>query len=91
VKEKGSLTHFNPNSTSSSIQLEFKVRLYSYTIIHWCKSNVTFKDHEFKDNKDLNDQGKVEGTIIITAQLNLNLSWSLKLIMLRNPPPPRNF
>jgi hypothetical protein len=25
----------------------------------------------------LNDQGKDEGTIIVTAQLNLNMSWSL--------------
>jgi hypothetical protein len=32
---------------------------------------------EFKDNKALNDQGKDEGTIIVTAQLNLNMSWSL--------------
>ena len=37
--------------------------------------NVTFEDNEFKDNKALNDQGKDEGTIIVTAQLNL--SWSL--------------
>jgi hypothetical protein len=34
--------------------------------------NVTFKD-----NKALNDQGKDEGTIIVTAQLNLNMSLSL--------------
>ena len=39
--------------------------------------NVTFEDNEFKDNKALNDQGKDEGTIIVTAQLNLNMSWSL--------------
>ena len=39
--------------------------------------NVTFEDDEFKDNKALNDQGKDEGTIIVTAQLNLKLSWSL--------------
>jgi hypothetical protein len=39
--------------------------------------NVTFEDDEFKDNKALNDQGKDEGTIIVTAQLNLNMSWSL--------------
>jgi hypothetical protein len=39
--------------------------------------NVTFEDDEFKDNKASNDQGKEEGTIIVTAQLNLNLSWSL--------------
>ena len=38
---------------------------------------VTFEDNEFKDNKALNDQGKDEGTIIVTAQLNLNMSWSL--------------
>jgi hypothetical protein len=25
----------------------------------------------------LNDQGNDEGTIIVTAQLNLNMSWSL--------------
>jgi hypothetical protein len=34
-------------------------------------------DNEFKVNKALNDQGKDEGTIIVTAQLNLNMSWSL--------------
>jgi hypothetical protein len=39
--------------------------------------NVTFEDNEFKDNKALNDQCKDEGTIIVTAQLNLNMSWSL--------------
>jgi hypothetical protein len=41
--------------------------------------NVSFEDNEFKENKALNDQGKVkdEGTIIVTAQLNLNMSWSL--------------
>jgi hypothetical protein len=39
--------------------------------------NVTLEDNEFKDNKALNDQGKDEGTIIFTAQLNLNMSWSL--------------
>ena len=39
--------------------------------------NVTFEDNEFQDNKALNDQGKHEGTIIVTAQLNLNMSWSL--------------
>ena len=39
--------------------------------------NVTFEDNEFKDNKALNDQGKDEGTIIVTPQLNLNMSWSL--------------
>ena len=39
--------------------------------------NVTFEDNEFKDNKALNDQGKDEGTIIVTAQLNLIMSWSL--------------
>ena len=39
--------------------------------------NLTFEDNEFKDNKALNDQGKDEGTIIVTAQLNLNMSWSL--------------
>ena len=40
---------------------------------------VSFEDNEFKENKALNDQGKVkdEGTIIVTAQLNLNMSWSL--------------
>ena len=40
-------------------------------------SNVTLEDDEFKDNKALNDQGKDEGTFIVTAQLNLNMSWSL--------------
>ena len=35
------------------------------------------EDNEFKDNKALNDQGKDEGTIIVIAQLNLNMSWSL--------------
>jgi hypothetical protein len=42
--------------------------------------NVTFEDDEFKDNKALNQgkgKGKDEGTIIVTAQLNLNMSWSL--------------
>ena len=39
--------------------------------------NLTFEDNEFKDNKALNDQGKDEETIIVTAQLNLNMSWSL--------------
>jgi hypothetical protein len=39
--------------------------------------NVTSEDNEFKDNKALNDQGKDEGTIIVTAQLNCNMSWSL--------------
>jgi hypothetical protein len=39
--------------------------------------NVTFEDNEFKDNKAWNDQGKDEGTIIVKAQLNLNMSWSL--------------
>jgi hypothetical protein len=39
--------------------------------------NVTFEDNEFKDNKALNDQGNDEGTIIVTAQPNLNMSWSL--------------
>ena len=39
--------------------------------------NVTFKDNEFKNNKALNDQGKDEGTSIVTAQLNLIMSWSL--------------
>jgi hypothetical protein len=40
---------------------------------------VSFEDNEFKENKALNDQGKVkdEGTIIVTSQLNLNMSWSL--------------
>jgi hypothetical protein len=38
---------------------------------------VTFEDNEFKDNQALNDQGKDEGTIIVTALLNLNMSWSL--------------
>jgi hypothetical protein len=33
---------------------------------------VAFEDNEFKDNKSLNDQG-----IIVAAQLNLNMSWSL--------------
>jgi hypothetical protein len=36
-----------------------------------------FPNVKFKDNKVLNDQGKNEGTIIVTAQLNLNMSWSL--------------
>ena len=35
------------------------------------------EDDKFKDNKALNDQGKDEGTIIVTAQLNHNMSWSL--------------
>jgi hypothetical protein len=39
--------------------------------------NVTFEDNEFKDNNPLNDQGKDEGTIIVTAQLNINMSRSL--------------
>jgi hypothetical protein len=39
--------------------------------------NIAFEDNEFMDNKALNDQGKDEGTIIVTAQLNLNMSWSL--------------
>jgi hypothetical protein len=39
--------------------------------------NVTFEDDEFRDNKALNDQVKDEGTIIVTAQLYLNMSWSL--------------
>jgi hypothetical protein len=39
--------------------------------------NVTFADNEFKANKALNDQGKDKGTIIVTAQLNLNMSLSL--------------
>jgi hypothetical protein len=39
--------------------------------------NVTFEDNEFKDNKALNDQDKDKGTINITAQLNLKVSWSL--------------
>ena len=39
--------------------------------------NIAFEDNKFKDNKALNDQGKDEGTIIVTAQLNLNMSWSL--------------
>jgi hypothetical protein len=39
--------------------------------------NVTFEDNEFKENKALNDQGKDKGTNIVTAQLNLNMSWSL--------------
>ena len=34
-------------------------------------TNVTFEDNEFKDNKALNDQGKDKGTIIVTAQLEL--------------------
>jgi hypothetical protein len=37
--------------------------------------NVTFEDNE--DNKAFNDQSKEEGTIIVTAQVNLNISWSL--------------
>jgi hypothetical protein len=37
--------------------------------------NVTFEDNE--DNKALNDQGKDEGTLIVTAQFKLNMSWSL--------------
>ena len=39
--------------------------------------NVTFQDNEFNDNKALNDQGKDEGTIIVTAKLILNMSLSL--------------
>jgi radical SAM superfamily enzyme len=39
--------------------------------------NVTFTDNEFKDNKALDDQGKDKGTIFVTAQLNLDMSWSL--------------
>jgi hypothetical protein len=37
--------------------------------------NVSLEDNEFKENKALNDQGKVkdEGTIIVTAQLNINI------------------
>jgi hypothetical protein len=40
-------------------------------------SLITFEDNEFKNNKALNDQGKGKGTIIVTAQLNLNMSLSL--------------
>jgi hypothetical protein len=39
--------------------------------------SIAFEDNEFKSNKALNDQGKDEGTIIVIAQLNLNMSWSL--------------
>jgi hypothetical protein len=39
--------------------------------------NVPFEDNEFKDNKALKDQGKDERTIIVTAQLKLNMIWSL--------------
>jgi hypothetical protein len=39
--------------------------------------NITFEDNEFKDNKVLNDQGKDEGTIIVTAQPKLYMSLSL--------------
>ena len=39
--------------------------------------NIAFEDNKFKDNKALNDQGKDEVTIIVTAQLNLNMSLSL--------------
>jgi hypothetical protein len=46
--------------------------------------NVTFEDNDFKDNKALNDQGKDEGTIIVNAQLNLNMSWSLRLFDNKN-------
>ena len=38
---------------------------------------LSFEDNEIKDNKALTDQDKDEGTIIVTAQLNLNMSWSL--------------
>ena len=54
-----------------------------YYVVHTCRSTgpdfVSFEDNEFKENKALNDQGKVkdEGTIIVTSQLNLNMSWSL--------------
>jgi hypothetical protein len=34
--------------------------------------NVTFEDSEFKENKALNDQGKDEGTIIVTFVTSLN-------------------
>jgi hypothetical protein len=44
--------------------------------------NVTFEDNEFKENKALNDSGIDEGTIIVTAQFKLNMSWSLE----RRPP-----
>jgi hypothetical protein len=61
------------------------IKNQNYTIREKAKSidrfgfcqNVTFEDNEFKDNKALNDQGKDEGTIILTAQLNPNMSWSL--------------
>ena len=39
--------------------------------------NIANEDNKFKDNKALNDQGKDEGTIFVTAQLNLTMSWIL--------------
>jgi hypothetical protein len=54
-------------------------------------SIVTFEDNEFNDNKALNDQVKDEGTIIVTAQFNLNMSWSLTMVRNPPPPPPSNF
>jgi hypothetical protein len=59
-------------------KLHYQVKTKSIDGSGFCP-NVSFEDNEFKENKALNDQGKVkdEGTIIVTAQLNLNMSLSL--------------
>jgi hypothetical protein len=53
-------------------QKKFKIISSGKKVCSGFCPNVTFED-----NKALNDQGKDEGTIIATAQLNLNMSWSM--------------
>jgi hypothetical protein len=40
----------------------------------WKKNQIILSG---KNKVELNDQGKDQGTIIVTAQLNLNMNWSL--------------
>jgi hypothetical protein len=59
--------------TQPSAQYNWSLRLDYILSPSFCP-NVTFEDDEFTDNNALNDQGKDKGTIIVTAQLNLNMS-----------------